>query len=41
MAIYGACVTGFALTDDLPLALTFLTIGGGADAMSMALRHSV
>jgi len=29
------------LTDDLPLALALLASGGGADAMSMALRHSL
>ncbi|MDQ3043860.1 MAG: MFS transporter [Chloroflexota bacterium] len=41
VGVYGACVTGFALADDLRLALILLAIGGGADAVSMALRHAL
>lgn len=41
VVIYGACVLGFGLSQSLWTALLFLTGSGAADAVSMALRHTV
>jgi len=41
VAVYGACILGFGLSRDLRLSLVLLAGGGAADAVSMALRHSV
>jgi MFS family permease len=38
---YGACIAGFGLTGNLWLALFFLAGSGAADAISMALRHTL
>ncbi len=38
---YGACIVGFGLSGSLWLALLFLAGMGAADAVSMALRHTV
>lgn len=38
---YGACVLGFGLNRSFGLSLAFLAGGGAADAVSMALRHTV
>jgi MFS family permease len=38
---YGACIAGFGLTGNLYLALLFLAGSGAADAISMALRHTI
>lgn len=41
VALYGACVAGFGLSQSLLAALLFLAGSGAADAVSMALRHTV
>ena len=41
VAIYGACIAGFGLSQSLTAALLFLAGSGAADAISMALRHTV
>ena len=41
VAAYGACILGFGLSRDLALSLAFLAGSGAADAVSMALRHTV
>lgn len=41
VAAYGACLLGFGLSREPWLALAFLAGSGGADAVSMALRHTV
>lgn len=41
VALYGACVAGFGLSQSLSAALLFLAGSGAADAVSMALRHTV
>ncbi|MGI8642777.1 MAG: MFS transporter [Thermomicrobiales bacterium] len=41
VAVYGACVAGFGLSQSLWAALLFLAGSGAADAVSMALRHTV
>lgn len=38
---YGASITGFGLTGNVWLALAFLAGSGAADAISMALRHTI
>jgi len=38
---YGACIAGFGLTGNVWLALLFLAGSGAADAISMALRHTI
>jgi hypothetical protein len=41
VAAYGACMLGFGLSQSLWLSLAFLAGSGAADAVSMALRHTV
>lgn len=41
VAVYGACILGFGISQILWLSLIFLTASGAADAVSMALRHAV
>lgn len=41
VAIYGACLVGFGLSQSVVAALLFLAGSGAADAISMALRHTV
>lgn len=41
VALYGASVLGFGLSRDLWLSLGLLAGGGAADAVSMALRHTL
>lgn len=41
IAAYGACILGYGLSRDLWLTLLFLAGEGAADAVSMALRHTV
>lgn len=41
IAAYGACILGFGLSGNLWLSLLFLAGEGAADAVSMALRHTV
>lgn len=38
---YGACITAFGFSTSLPMAMLFLAGSGAADAVSMALRHTV
>jgi len=38
---YGACIAGFGLANSLWLGLFFLAGSGAADAISMALRHTI
>ena len=41
VAIYGACIVGFGLSGSLPVSLALLAGSGAADAVSMAMRHTV
>ncbi len=41
VVLYGACITAFGLSTSLPMAMLFLAGSGAADAVSMALRHTV
>lgn len=41
VAVYGVCLLGFGLSRELWLSLAFLAGSGGADAVSMALRHTL
>lgn len=41
VAAYGACILGFGLSRHVGLSLAFLAASGAADAVSMALRHTV
>jgi len=38
---YGVCILGFGLSSLLPLSLLFLAGSGAADAISMAMRHTI
>lgn len=38
---YGACIVGFGLSTTIWLSLLFLAGSGAADAISMAMRHSI
>jgi MFS family permease len=38
---WGAAIVGFGLTTSLPLAFTFLAVGGAADLVSMVFRSSI
>jgi MFS family permease len=38
---YGACIAGFGLSPNMPLAMLFLAGSGAADSVSMAMRHSI
>ncbi|MBA2248227.1 MAG: MFS transporter [Chloroflexia bacterium] len=38
---YGLCILGFGLSSVLPLSLIFLAGSGAADAISMAMRHTI
>jgi MFS family permease len=38
---YGACIGGFGLSPNMPLAMLFLAGSGAADSISMAMRHSI
>lgn len=38
---YGLCITGFGLSSALWLSLAFLAGSGAADAVSMAMRHTI
>jgi MFS family permease len=38
---YGCCILGFGLSSMLPLSLLFLAGSGAADAISMAMRHTI
>ena len=38
---YGVCILGFGLSSMLPLSLLFLGGSGAADAISMAMRHTI
>ena len=41
VAVYGICLTGFAFSTSLLLSLAFLFASGAADAVSVALRHTL
>ncbi|MGH2560729.1 MAG: MFS transporter [Thermomicrobiales bacterium] len=41
IAVYGAAIAGFGLSTAFFLSLTLLAVSGAADAMSMALRHTI
>jgi MFS family permease len=41
IAVYGAAIAGFGLSTLFPLSLAFLAVSGAADAVSMALRHTI
>lgn len=39
--VYGACIAGFGLSQNVWLAMIFLAGSGAADSVSMALRHAI
>src|SRR5665811_2538745 len=41
IAVYGACIAGFGLSQNLGFALAFLAGSGAADAISMSMRHAI
>ncbi|MGH2533878.1 MAG: MFS transporter [Thermomicrobiales bacterium] len=41
IGLYGAAIAGFGLSTIFPLSLALLALSGAADAVSMALRHTI